>query len=476
MMKDIEAGSKRAGMLIDSHVHLDMPQFSGDLDEVLARAEDAGIVEMLNVSYDEESMERTIELAEKYDAIYGACGIHPHDSGTFSLETDKAIKRCLLRKKIVAIGEIGLDYYRDLSPREVQRDIFRKQIGMALYFKKPIVIHSREAFDDVLMILEDEGAGEVGGIFHAFSGGEDELKRVLKLGFLIGIGGPITYKNSRLTEVIRRVPSDSFVLETDSPYLPPVPYRGKRNEPSYVAIVRDKVAEVLGVSQEDVERASYANYMRVIRRKRDFKPALSYGFKGNLYLNVTSSCTNNCRFCPRSTGRFFLYGYYLNLLVDPNVDELISAAKDELSRKSYKEIVFCGYGEPTIRLRDIVRIAEELKSYSLPIRLNTNGHGNMIHSRNIVPELEGVFDSVSVSMNATDSETYMSLCRPDFGEGAFEGVMDFIRKCAASSMKTTVTVLDVPGVDVGECERIVSGIQGAEFRVRRAYEYGDLID
>jgi len=475
-MKDDEGRSLSGGMLVDSHVHLDMPQFEDDLDEVIRRAEDAGIVEVLNVSYDAASLERTIELTERYDFVFGACGIHPHDSSEFSLDTEKAIKRCLLRRKIVAMGEIGLDYYRDLSPRDVQRDIFRKQIGMALYFKKPIVVHSREAFEDVARILDEEGAREVGGIFHAFSGGEEELREVLRLGFIIGIGGPITYKNSKLGEVISRVPSDSFVLETDSPYLPPVPYRGKRNEPGYVAIVRDKVAEVLGVTPEDVERASYVNYMRVIRGRKDFKPAVAYDLRGNLYLNVTGSCTSNCRFCPRSTGRFFLYGYNLNLLVDPSVEGMVAAAKEMLSRRSYGEIVFCGYGEPTVRLEDIVRVAEELKSYSVPIRLNTNGHGNMIHRRNIVTELEGVFDSVSISLNAHDRDTYMEICRPDFGERAFDGVLDFIKKCAVSSIKTVVTVLEVPGVDIDECKRITSGIPGAEFKVRRYYDFGDIFD
>jgi len=469
-------GIKRKSELIDSHVHLDMPQFEGEVDEVLERAGKAGVVEVLNVSYDVESLERTINLTEHYESVYGACGIHPHDAIGFDDETERAIKRCILRKKLVAVGEIGLDYYRDLSPRKVQREVFRRQLGMALYFSKPVVIHSRESFEDTVRILDEEGVREVGGIFHAFGGGEEELKTVLSLGFLVGIGGPVTYKNSRLPDVLKKLPSDSFVLETDSPYLPPVPYRGKRNEPAYVTLVRDKLAEVLGVTPEDVERASFVNYMRVIRKKKDFPPAVAYNFRGALYLNVTNSCTNNCRFCPRTNGRFFFYGHNLNLLVEPGVDEVVSQAMEKLEDREVKEIVFCGYGEPTSRLPDILEIARSLKQTGIPIRLNTNGHGNIIHGRNIVPELEQVFDAVSVSVNFPDAEKYMEMCRPDFGADTYEQVLDFVKRCAESGMRTIVTAVDIPGVDIEALKKIVSGIEGVDFKLRRFYNFGGELD
>lgn len=250
-------------MLVDSHAHLESKEFAADLKEVVDRARAAGVGEILNVGYDVQSIEKTIALTERFEEVHGALGIHPHNSKDYDGALEAELEKQLLRKKVLAVGEIGLDYYRDLSPRETQRDVFRRQIGMALYFKKPIVVHCRDAFDDVVRILSEEGAGEAGGVFHAFSGGEEEARMVLDLGFHIGIGGPITYRNSRLPLVAARLPSGAILIETDCPYLPPVPHRGRRNEPAYVRIVAEKLAETLGVGTEDIERSTLANYRRL---------------------------------------------------------------------------------------------------------------------------------------------------------------------------------------------------------------------
>ncbi|MCK4236535.1 MAG: TatD family nuclease-associated radical SAM protein, partial [Candidatus Krumholzibacteria bacterium] len=353
------------------------------------------------------------------------------------------------------------------SPREVQREVFRRQIGLAIYFGKPIIIHCRDAFIDVIDIMIEEGAGEVGGIFHAFSGGVDEALRVLELGFLVGVGGPLTYKNSKLPEVVSRLPSSSIVLETDCPYLPPVPYRGKRNEPAYVRIVAEKLAEVLGVSFEDVERATEVNYRRLLHGEQGYPTSIAYGLKGNIYINVTGTCTNNCTFCPRHRSNNFLYGHNLNLISDPSVDEMVSAVRDLNGNKRFGEIVFCGYGEPTSRASDIVKTANQLRNLRLPFRLNTNGQGNMINQRNIVPELGGVFDKVSVSLNAPDRDTYLRVCRPDAGERAFDAVLDFLRKASSSGIECEATVLDYPGIDMNACRALVDSIPQARFRLKR---------
>ncbi len=456
-------------MLVDSHVHLDMSQFKDDLDDVVARARAAGVGEMLQVCYDARSVDNTIALTRRYDEVFGALGIHPHDAKQWDEALEKKIKEGLLLKKIVAIGETGLDYYRDLSPRERQREVFRRQIGIALYFKKPIVVHSREAFDDTIAILREEGASEVGGIFHAFPGGIEEARQARELGFLIGIGGPLTYKNSRLPEVAKILPSSAFVLETDCPYLPPEPHRGTRNEPARVAIVRDRLAAIRGVEPADVERAAEGNYLRLIHKRKNKPGAVAYALKGNIYINATRACTNNCTFCLRSRRDNSLYGHNLNLAVDPTADEMVEAAK-ALSREGrYGEIVFCGYGEPTCRAADVLEAARALKKLGLPLRLDTNGHGNMINRRDIVPELAEVFDGVSVSLNAHDRASYARICRPDAGEKAFDAVLDFIKRAAASRMACTVTVLDYPGVDVEACRALVSDIPRAKFRVRTYY-------
>jgi TatD DNase family protein len=453
-------------MLVDSHAHLDMSQFEHDVDDVVNRAAAAGVREILNVGYDPGSLERVLDLTGRYEGVFAALGIHPHNARDYDDELESELKRVLLRKKVIALGEIGLDYYRDLSPREAQRDAFRRQIGLALYFKKPIIVHCRDAFGDVIDILKEEGAREVGGSFHAFSGGYEEACAVLELGFIVGIGGPVTYKNSKLPGVVEKLPSSSIVLETDCPYLTPVPYRGKRNEPAYIEIIARKVAEIMRVDSEDVERAAEMNYRRVLKKEPPARPEVAYGLRDSLYINVTGTCTNNCIFCSRTQNDVSLYGHNLRLVDDPSAEEMSEAARSAAGKEKFKEIVFCGYGEPTTRLTEVIAAARALKDLGLPTRLNTNGQGNLIHRRNIVPELEEVFDGVSVSLNAHEAESYERLCCPDMGRQAYDAVLDFAKKAASSRMECTLTVLDHPDVDIDAARALAGSIPGVEFRVR----------
>ena len=454
-------------MLVDSHAHLESKEFAGDLMEVVDRARAAGVGEILNVGYDVRSIEKTIELTERFEEVHGALGIHPHNSKDYDDALEEELKKQLLRKKVLAVGEIGLDYYRDLSPREIQRDVFRRQIGIALYFKKPIVVHCRDAFDDVMRILSEEGAGEAGGVFHAFSGGEEEARAVMELGFHIGIGGPLTYRNSKLPQVAARLPSGAILIETDCPYLPPVPHRGKRNEPAYVRLVAEKLVETLGVGMEDVERSTLANYRRLFHGDAGKGPEIAYPLKGNIYVNVTGACTNDCVFCPRNSFGRYIYGHNLGLVDDPEAEEMARSVRELAKEGDYGEIVFCGYGEPTCRLKEMLEAARELGSLGLPRRLDTNGQGNLIHKRDITPELEEVFERISISLNAHDREGYERLCRPDFGGRAFDAVVEFIRRAAGSRMDCTVTAVDYNGVDIEECRELVRRIDGAAFSVRR---------
>jgi TatD DNase family protein len=454
-------------MLIDSHAHLDMQQFDEDREAAIYRALEAGVGEILNVGYDESTIDGTLRLADEYGSIWAAVGIHPHNASDWDERLEEKIKQLVLRRKVLAVGEIGLDYYRDLSPRDVQQDVFRRQIGLALYFEKPVIVHCRDAFDDVIRILREEGAHRAGGIFHAFSGGEREAEAVLSLGFLIGIGGPLTYPKSKLPAVAEMLPSSAFVLETDCPYLPPQQYRGKRNEPAYVRLVAEKLAEIRGVSVADIERAAENNYRRLLHGEKDFPLSIAYGLKKSVYINVTSSCTNCCTFCPRLRTDNQLYGYNLNLVTDPDAQEMVAAADEVLAGGDFGEIVFCGYGEPTSRMKELAEAATELKKHRLPLRLNTNGHGNMINRRDIVPELAGLFDRVSVSLNAPDAETYEMICRPDAGAKAFDAVLDFIRRAAASTMECAVTAVEYPDVDLEATRALVETIPGAVFRARK---------
>lgn len=250
-------------MYFDTHAHLDDRKYREDQDLVISRAKEAGLELIVNVGYNIASARRTVELTKKYDLIYGTVGMHPHDAKDLDGDGLRELKRLAQEPKIVAIGEIGLDYHYDHSPRDVQQRVFRRMIGLAQEVKLPIVIHDREAHEDVFRILCEEKAEEVGGIFHCYSGSWPLAKEAIEMGFYISIAGPITFHNAKKTvEVVKEVPLEWLLIETDSPYLAPVPYRGKRNEPAHVVKVAEMIAQIKGLEVEEVGRVTTANGKR----------------------------------------------------------------------------------------------------------------------------------------------------------------------------------------------------------------------
>ncbi len=247
-------------MLFDSHAHLNDERFHKDRDEIIKRAKESGISYIMNPGADFESSVSAVELANKYDMIYAAVGIHPHDAKTLDDMTLQLIKGMTKKPKVMAIGEIGLDYHYDHSPREVQKKWFREQIRLAKEVNLPIIIHDREANNDVMNILKEERAFDTGVLMHCYSGSAELAKQYVKLGAFISIAGPITFKNARKTvEVVKEIPLDYMMIETDSPYLTPVPFRGKRNESSYVRFVAEKIAEIKNISLEEVASRTTEN-------------------------------------------------------------------------------------------------------------------------------------------------------------------------------------------------------------------------
>ncbi len=236
-------------VLFDTHAHLHFPEFSQDLEAVLSRAREAGVDYMLTIGTDLETSGQAVLLAEKHSEIYAAVGIHPHDAAKADEAAFEGIWRLAESSpKVVAIGETGLDFFRNLSPRETQEHVFRRQLELARRVKKPVLIHCRDAHAETLEILREEGVQGMGGIMHCFSGDAALARQCLDLGLLISFAGPVTYPNAkRLPEVVKMVPSDRLVVETDCPFLPPQPYRGKRNEPAYLAVTARRVAELKGV-------------------------------------------------------------------------------------------------------------------------------------------------------------------------------------------------------------------------------------
>lgn len=251
-------------MLFDSHAHLDDNRFDGDREEVIARAVANGVTGIINIGADMASSRRSVELARRYAFVYAAVGIHPHDAKD-AVEDDYAQLAAWVKEepKVLAIGEIGLDYYYDWSPRPVQQEVFRRHIQLAREVGKPIIIHDRDAHGDILAMVKQEAAG-LTGVFHCFSGSLDMAREVIKLGFYVSIAGPVTFdKSVKLKEIAAAVPLDRLLVETDAPYLTPQPYRGRRNEPAHVKFVAEEVARVRGLTPAEVAAATTANVKRL---------------------------------------------------------------------------------------------------------------------------------------------------------------------------------------------------------------------
>ena len=249
--------------LFDTHAHILDDQFKEDLDQVIRNIYD-NMALVVNIGCNLEDCPRTVALAEQYDKVYAAVGLHPEDVKTYTPEGWDMICRLAEHPKVVGIGETGLDYYWDTSTKDAQKVLFEQHIDLAKQLHKPLVIHDREAHGDTLEILKRTNAKEVVGILHAFSGSVEMAMEVIKLGFYIGLGGPVTFKNARkAVEVAQAIPLEYLVIETDCPYMAPVPFRGKRNEPMLVQHTAAKIAELRGISVEELIEATYQNGKRI---------------------------------------------------------------------------------------------------------------------------------------------------------------------------------------------------------------------
>ncbi len=249
-------------MLIDSHAHLQDKDLKKDVPGILERAREAGVERIVCVGWDLESSREAVELARLYSEVYAVVGVHPHDAKTLNDDVLAGLMHLCKDPKVVAVGEMGLDFYRDLSPRDIQRDVFRAQIKLAHEVHKPIVIHDRDAHQEVMDIIKKDKAGKNGGIMHCFSGHLPMAIDLMKEGFFISLAGPLTYKNAKKShEVAMKMTLDRLMVETDCPYLTPEPLRGHRNEPANVRYVAEKISALRGKSMEEVAFATTRNTM-----------------------------------------------------------------------------------------------------------------------------------------------------------------------------------------------------------------------
>lgn len=253
-------------MLFDTHAHLDDEKFDDDREEVIKKCIDSGIGNILNASADPKDIERIIELTKKYDFIYASVGVHPHHAEEIDEKLIEKLYDFCKVEKVVAVGEIGLDYYYDYSPKDIQRKWFARQISMAKDAGLPIIVHNRDAHEDTLKILRSEKAQSCGGVLHCFTGSVEMAEQLIKMGFYISIAGPVTFKNAKkLIDVVKMLPEDRILIETDCPYLTPEPNRGKRNDSSNVRYTAEKIAQIRGIDYEHIEKITTANAKRLFK-------------------------------------------------------------------------------------------------------------------------------------------------------------------------------------------------------------------
>ncbi|PHV70854.1 hydrolase TatD [Sporanaerobium hydrogeniformans] len=251
-------------MYFDSHAHYDDERFNKDREYLLEALPQQGVGLVVNAAADMQSTYTSLELAKKYDYIYCSIGVHPHEVKELEEKDIEILRKLSGEEKVVAIGEIGLDYYYDFSPREEQRKWFKRQLELAKEIELPVIIHSRDACQETFDIIKESGVMQ--GVIHCFSGSKELAREYVKRGFYIGIGGSLTFKNAKKTvEVVKEIDLNQILIETDAPYLTPIPYRGERNDSSYLKYVIQKIAEIKGISTEEVESITYANARKMFK-------------------------------------------------------------------------------------------------------------------------------------------------------------------------------------------------------------------
>jgi TatD DNase family protein len=454
-------------MYIDTHAHIDFSSYQAEeIPELVKRARAAGVENIVHIASGEgtQSMEGAIAVVDRFEDVYAAVGVHPHDAQLVDDAVVDRVREIARHPKVVAVGEIGLDFHYEHSPREQQIEALRRFIRVAKELHKPVIIHDRESHEELLQILKEEGAGEVGGVFHCFSGDYEFGKRVIDENFLVSFTGIVTFKKADVTQdAARRLPLEKMLIETDSPFLTPVPFRGKRNEPAFVCYVAQKIAELKQLSVEDVARVTTLNAHRLFGfGEQRPEASIAYKIRNSLYLNITNHCTLACVFCPKFVD-FEVKGHYLRLKKEPDFAE-VKAAMGDIS--GVDEVVFCGFGEPTQRVDLLKEVAAYAHACGKKVRLDTDGLGNLTNGRNILPELKGLVDAVNISLNAPDAQVYAKVCPNRFGEAAYGEVKKFILEAKKHISWVQASVVGMPGVDVAASRRVAEEELGVKFRHR----------
>lgn len=453
-------------MFVDTHAHLFFENFKEDIDEVVERAKQNDVDYIIVPATDLKTAREAIALSEKYSNIYLTVGIHPHDTKDWNDPLIPQIEELAKHPKVVAIGEIGLDYYYDFSPKDQQIRAFKAQLDLAVKLQLPVVIHNRDSDEDMMEIIQSYCGTGLKAQFHCFNASVNDAVEYMKMNHFISFTGNITHKKSdSLREILSKIDLNHLMLETDSPFMTPVPYRGKRNEPSYVKIVAQQVADIHKLSLEEVGRITSLNAFRFFGIGNPPKTSFTYLIHNSLYINVTNRCNADCTFCRRKEDPF-LRGYNLGMKKseEPSVQVYIDEIGDP---KKYDEIVFCGYGEPTIRWDVVKEVAKYVKDNGGKTRINTNGHGNLINKKDITPEMRGLIDTISISLNSYNSKQYAELMQ--VSESHFEEMKTFASLAKKYVNKVVMSVVSLDEVEIEESRKVVEDEIGVEFRVREYF-------
>lgn len=450
-------------MLIDSHVHLQDKKFARDLDRVLERASDAGIQRLICIGDRIDSSRKAVTLAGSHPHVNAVVGVHPNNVKDFTPRTLLELRSLIRQPGVVGVGEIGLDYHYPNFDAARQKEVFVAQAHLADSRGLPLVIHCRDAYDDLIEIIRNDDRIPRQGVIHCFSGDVEQGEAFVELGYYLGIGGAISYPNGdRLREVVRRIGLERMVSETDAPYLPPQAKRGRRNEPSYMKFTIKSLADLCEVKYQDAARVTKTNAIRLYNLPSDPVPAIAYPIRESLFLGITNECINNCIFCKKCAD-YMVMGHYLKLRTEPSVEELIDNIGDPLE---FREIVLSGLGEPTFRWNVCLEVARILKDKGARVGLNTSGQGNIINRRDITPEMMGLFDSVCVNMMGHDEASYNAICNPGSSKYTWRTMLEFAEGCKAVTPEVVMSAIAVPDLDVDAARVIAEDEMGVRFRIR----------
>lgn len=439
--------------MIDSHVHLDHPLFKDDFEEVVARAIEDGVSAIVNIGFDPGSTRATAEFVERYPFFYGVLGTHPHDAAGHTLDYEVELKTLLDRPRMIGVGEIGLDYYYDHSPRDVQRKVFRRMLWMARLKDKPVVIHCRDAERDVLDVLASERM-RFRGIFHAFNHDASVARRVTELGFHLGIGGVATFKKAKLLDILHAIPLDRIVLETDGPYLAPHPFRGKRNEPALVEFVVEALARIHGVKPEEIARQTTENFLLAMRIEKKSLPPPVYKIGNRVYIHT---------------------------IPDADPEALADVAADAAGQTPGEgatgdggvvdEAVVCGFYEPLDFIDQITVVSRRFRSMGVRVRVVTGRRGHAAAGCETVDSLAEIADALTVRFYGPTAAQHEKTVVTGLGDAAFTSLVEFTRGAVASGIKTDCLFIAVPKMKLEPCRELAEGLgAGCEVRKYRSLE------